>query len=62
LFVRQYLRTNRVEDTLFNSLKERKGERWLVEIAATAGQYQYIATMNGIFGVEPAADADQLPV
>jgi hypothetical protein len=43
-------------------LKERKGERWLVEIAATAGQYQYIATMNGIFGVEPAADADQLPV
>jgi len=62
LFVRQYLRTNRVEDALFNELVKRKGERWVVEIAATAGQYQYIATMNGIFGVEPAADADQLPV
>ncbi len=61
-FVRQYLRSNKVEDALFNDLVKRRGERFVVEIAATLGQYQYIATMNGIFGVEPAADADQLPV
>ena len=34
----------------------------LVELAATVGQYQYIAAINGTFQVEPAADADQLPV
>jgi 4-carboxymuconolactone decarboxylase len=62
LFVRQLLRTNRVEHALFEALKARKGERWLVELAATIGQYQYIAAINGTFGVEPAADADQLPV
>jgi 4-carboxymuconolactone decarboxylase len=62
LFVRQLLQTNRVDDTLFNALKARKGERWLVELAATVGQYQYIAAINGTFQVEPAADADQLPV
>ena len=62
LFVRQLLRTNRVEPALFDALKARKGERWLVELAATIGQYQYISAINGTFGVEPAADADQLPV
>lgn len=62
LFVRQLLRTNKVEDALFDALKARKGERWLVELAATIGQYQYIAAINGTFQVEPAADADQLPV
>lgn len=62
LFVRQLLRTNKVEDGLFEALRARKGERWLVELAATIGQYQYIAAINGTFQVEPAPDADQLPV
>ena len=62
LFVRQLLRTNRVEQPLFDALMKRKGTRWLVELAATVGQYQYISAINGTFQVEPAADADQLPV
>src|ERR1051325_3446522 len=41
-YTRQLLRTNRVEQDLFDALVERHGVRWLVELTATIGQYQYI--------------------
>jgi 4-carboxymuconolactone decarboxylase len=62
LFVRQLLRTNRVEQSLFDELVKRKGERWLVELAATVGQYQYISAINNTFDLQPPAGADPLPV
>jgi 4-carboxymuconolactone decarboxylase len=62
LYVRQLLRTNRVEQGLFDELRQRKGERWLVELTATIGQYQYISAINNAFELEPAPDADQLPI
>jgi len=61
-FVRQLLRTNKVEQSVFDALVSRHSERWVVELAATVGQYQYISAINNTFEVEPAADADQLPV
>ena len=61
-FVRQLLRTNRVKQPLFDALLSRHGERWLVELAATVGQYQYISSINNTFDLQPAAGADQLPV
>lgn len=61
-FVRQLLRTNRVEQSFFDELVKRHGVRWLVELAATVGQYQYIAAINNTFDLQPAPDADQLPV
>ncbi len=61
-YVRQLLRTNRVEQGLFDSLIGRKGERWLVELTATIGQYQYISAINNAFELAPAPDADQLPL
>ena len=61
-FVRQLLRTNRVEQALFDQLMQRHGERWLVELAATVGQYQYISAINNTFDLQPAADADPLPI
>jgi alkylhydroperoxidase family enzyme len=61
-FVRQLLRNNRVEQSLFDELVRRHGERWLVELAATVGQYQYISAINTTFDLQPAADADQLPI
>ena len=61
-FVRQLLRTNRVEQSLFEALIARHGERWLVELAATVGQYQYISAINNTFDLQPAADADRLPM
>jgi len=62
MFVRQLLQTNKVEQPLFDALVLRHGERWVVELAGTVGQYQYISAINNTFEVEPAADADQLPV
>jgi 4-carboxymuconolactone decarboxylase len=61
-FVRQLLRNNRVEQDLFDELLRRHGERWLVELAATVGQYQYISAINTTFDLQPAAEADQLPI
>ena len=61
-FVRQLLQTNRVEQDLFEALRDRKGERWLVELTGTIGQYQYISAINNVFEILPAADADQLPI
>ena len=61
-FVRQLLQTNKVEQSLFDGLVARHSERWVVELAATIGQYQYISAINNTFELEPAADADQLPV
>jgi 4-carboxymuconolactone decarboxylase len=61
-FVRQLLQRNRVDQPLFDALLQRHGERWLVELAATVGQYQYISAINNTFDLQPAPDADRLPV
>jgi 4-carboxymuconolactone decarboxylase len=61
-FVRQLLQRNRVEQPLFDALLERHGERWLVELAGTVGQYQYISAINNTFDLQPAPDADKLPI
>jgi 4-carboxymuconolactone decarboxylase len=61
-FVRQLLRTNRVSQPLFDSLVARHSDRWVVELAATVGQYQYIAAINNTFEVLPGPDADPLPI
>ena len=61
-FVRQLLQRNRVEQSLFDALLSRHGERWLVELAATIGQYQYISAINTTFDLQPPADGDRLPV
>jgi 4-carboxymuconolactone decarboxylase len=60
-YVRQLLQANKVEQGLFEALTERHSVRWLVELTATIGQYQYISAINNAFDVQPAADADQLP-
>jgi 4-carboxymuconolactone decarboxylase len=61
-YVRQLLQTNKVEQDLFDALLDRHDERWLVELTATIGQYQYISAINNAFGLQPPADGDQLPV
>jgi 4-carboxymuconolactone decarboxylase len=61
LFVRQLLQTNKVDRKLFDALVKRHSERWVVELAATVGQYQYISAINNTFEVEPPPDADPLP-
>jgi len=62
-YTRELLRTNRVSDATFNALKDRHGVRWLVELTATIGQYQYISAINSAFENEPNAEVkDKLPI
>lgn len=61
-YTRQLLQKNKVDQALFDELVKRHSERWLVELTATIGQYQYISAINNAFGLEPRPDADQLPV
>ncbi|MPZ48101.1 MAG: hypothetical protein GEU75_02110 [Dehalococcoidia bacterium] len=61
-YTRQLLRNNRVEQDVFDALVQRHDVRWLVELTATIGQYQYIAAINNAFGMEARPDGEQLPV
>lgn len=61
-FVRELLRTNRVSDERFGELVRARGERWLVELTGTVGQYQYIAAINNVFEIDPPDGAEALPV
>jgi 4-carboxymuconolactone decarboxylase len=61
-YTRELLQTNRVSDALYHALVGRKGVRWVVELTATIGQYQYIAAINNAFEVEPPPGAEILPV
>ena len=61
-YVRQLLRNNKVDQDVFDSLLSRHGERWLVELTATIGQYQYISAINNAFDIQPPEGADPLPM
>lgn len=59
-YVRQLVTDNRVGQAVYGRLEARHGERWLVELTATVGQYQYIATMLGAFEVEPGPGRERI--
>lgn len=61
-FVRQLLQKNKVQQDLFDALVQRHSERWVVELAATIGQYQYISAINLTFELEAKPGSDVLPV
>ena len=61
-YTRELLRTNRVSTPRFETLRQRHGVRWLVELTATVGQYQYIAAINNAFEIDPRPGGDVLVV
>jgi 4-carboxymuconolactone decarboxylase len=61
-YVRQLLRTNRVEEAVFDALKDRYGVPWIVELTGIVGHYGMITGLLNAFEMLPAADAEQLPV
>lgn len=61
-YTRELLRTNRVSQELFDALVARHSVRWVVEVTATIGQYQYIAAINNAFELEPRPDGEVLPI
>ncbi len=61
-YVRQLLRTNRVDQSVFDALKDRYGVPWLVELTGIIGHYGLVSGMLNAFEVAPAPDAEMLPV
>ena len=52
---RQLMRTNRVEQAVFDALKKRHGAQWLVELTAVANFYVALCGVVNAFDV-PAPD------
>jgi 4-carboxymuconolactone decarboxylase len=61
-YVRQLVRKNRVEEGIFNTLKDRYGLQWLIEMTTVVGYYGMLAGVVNAFDVPPPADGDVLPV
>src|SRR3989454_8781537 len=61
-YVRQLLRTNRVEQAVFDALKDRYRVPWVVELTRVIGHYGMITGLLNAFEMAPPADAEQLPV
>jgi 4-carboxymuconolactone decarboxylase len=59
-FARELVSTNAVGQSVFDSLLGRHDVRWLVELTATIGQYQYIAAVLGAFDVQPPAGRERI--
>jgi 4-carboxymuconolactone decarboxylase len=60
-YVRQLLRTNRVDQKTFDALKSRHGAQWLVELTAAANYFAMLSGVVNAFEVAAPADGDKLP-
>lgn len=61
-YVRKLVRTNRVDESIFNTLKDRYGLQWLIEMTTVVGYYGMLSGVVNAFDVPPPADGDVLPV
>jgi 4-carboxymuconolactone decarboxylase len=59
-YMRQLMRTNRVEQPVFDALKERHGVQWLVELTAVANFYVALCGVVNAFDVPVPPDGDRL--
>src|SRR5262249_25536958 len=50
-YTRQLLRTNRVDQALFDRLKNRHGAQWMVELTAAANYFSFLSGMVNAFEV-----------
>ena len=60
-YTRQLMRTNRVEQPVFDALRERFGVQWLVELTAAANYFAFLSGMVNAFEVPAPEDGDKLP-
>lgn len=61
LYTRQLMRTNRVEQSVFDRLEKRHGAQWLVELTAAANYFSFLSGMVNAFEVPAPPDGDKLP-
>ena len=60
-YTRQLLRTNRVDQAVFDALGSRHGVPWLVELTAVLSYFAMIAAIANAFEVAAPPDGDRLP-
>lgn len=60
-YVRQLLRSNRVDQKTFDALKSRHDEQWMVELTAAANYFGFLSGVVNAFGVPAPPDGDKLP-
>jgi len=61
-YVRQLFTKNRVDQQVFDALKDRYGVQWLIEMTALVGYYAMLGGVVNSFELAPPADGDVLPV
>ncbi len=59
-YVRQLMRTNRVDQSVFDRLNERHGVQWMVEMTAIANYYAMLSGVVNAFDVAIPPDGDRL--
>ena len=61
-YARQLLRHSRVEQTVFDRLRDQLGVRTLVELTCLIGHYGIVSGILNAFEIAPAPEAEQLPL
>jgi len=61
-YIRQLMRTNRVDQAAFDALKKRHSVQWLVEMTAAANYFALLSGVVNAFEVAAPPDGDKLPV
>jgi 4-carboxymuconolactone decarboxylase len=60
-YVRQLMRTNRIDQPAFDALRKRHNEQWLVELTAAANYFALLSGVVNAFEVAAPPDGDKLP-
>jgi len=60
-YTRQLVRSNRVDQAVFDRLQKRHGTQWLVELTAAAGYFGMLSGVVNAFEVPAPPDGDKLP-
>jgi len=60
-YTRQLMRTNHVDQAVFDALAKRHGAQWLVELTAAANYFALLSGVVNAFEVAAPADGDKLP-
>ncbi|MBV8087604.1 MAG: carboxymuconolactone decarboxylase family protein [Chloroflexi bacterium] len=60
-YARQVAASNRVDQAVFDRLRERHGVPWLVGLTTVAGHFNLICGVNNAFEVPPSPEGDALP-
>ena len=61
VYVRQLMRTNKVDQAAFDALAKRHGAQWMVEMTAAANYFAMLCGVVNAFEVAAPPDGDKLP-